>query len=87
MKCVQIKSNLLLHLLYYTEACNELVGPISASLRPHNTDPFEETLQRCEPLATLFPVWRAWNLYLRPFAPETNALPLDLTRFDLKFIN
>ena len=30
----------------YAEACNELAGPISASLRPGNTAPFEEMSQR-----------------------------------------
>ena len=39
------KSNLSLYLLYYAEACNELVGLISASLRQGNTAPFEEMLQ------------------------------------------
>ena len=42
----QIKSNLLLYTLYYAEACNEFAGPISASLRPGNTAPFEVVLQR-----------------------------------------
>ena len=36
------KSNLPLYSLYYAEACNEFAGPISASLRPGNTAPFEE---------------------------------------------
>ena len=35
-----------LHLLYYAEACNELAGPINASLRPGFTAPFEEMSQR-----------------------------------------
>ena len=30
----------------YAEACNELAAPISASLRPGNTSPFEEMSQR-----------------------------------------
>ena len=38
--------NLSLYLLDYAEACNELAGPISASLRLGNTAPFEEMLQR-----------------------------------------
>ena len=42
----QIKSNLSLYSLDYAEACNELAGPISASLRPGNTAPFEEMAQR-----------------------------------------
>ena len=40
------KSNLLLYSLYYAEACNKFAGPISASLRPGNTAPFGEMLQR-----------------------------------------
>ena len=38
--------NLSLYSLYYAEACNELAGPISASLHPGNTVSFEELLQR-----------------------------------------
>ena len=45
-KILQIKSNLSLYSLDYAEACNELAGPISASLRPGNTAPFEEMSQR-----------------------------------------
>ena len=45
-KVSKIKSNLSLYSLYYAEACNELAGPISASLRPGNTAPFEEMSQR-----------------------------------------
>ena len=45
-KTVQIKSSLSLYSLDYAKACNELAGPISASLRPGNTAPFEEKLQR-----------------------------------------
>ena len=41
-----IKSNLSLYSLDYVEACNKLAGPISASLRPGNTAPFEEMSQR-----------------------------------------
>ena len=40
------KSNLSLYSLYYAEACNELAGPISPSLRPGNTAPFEEMSMR-----------------------------------------
>ena len=40
------KSNLLLFLLLYSEACNDLAVPISASLRPGNTAFFEEMLMR-----------------------------------------
>ena len=40
------KSNLSLYSLNYAEACNELAGPISASLCPGNTGPAEKMLQR-----------------------------------------
>ena len=40
-----LKSNVSLYSLYYAEACNELAGPI-ALLRPGNTAPFKEMLQR-----------------------------------------
>ena len=40
------KLNLSLYSLQYAEACNELAGPISASLHPGNTAPFEEISQR-----------------------------------------
>ena len=39
---LQIKSNLLLYLLYYAEARNEFVGLISVSLCLGETAPFEE---------------------------------------------
>ena len=42
----QFKSNRLLHSLYYAEAWNEFAGPISASLRPGDTAPFEEMSQQ-----------------------------------------
>ena len=37
----QIISNISLYSLYYAEACNEFAGPISESLRPGRTAPFE----------------------------------------------
>ena len=40
------KSNLSLYSPYYAEACDELSGPISALLRPENSAPIEEILQR-----------------------------------------
>ena len=43
---IQSKSNLLLYSLHYANACNELAGLSSASLRPGNTASFEEMLQR-----------------------------------------
>ena len=41
-----LKISLSWYLLYYAKACNEFAGPISASFRPGNTPPLEETLQR-----------------------------------------
>ena len=38
--------NLSLYLLYYPQAYNQLAGPISVSLRPGNTAPFETLSQR-----------------------------------------
>ena len=40
----QIKSFIIIAVLL--RACNEFAGPISASLRPGNTAPLEEMLQR-----------------------------------------
>ena len=65
----QIKYFIILTVL--RRSCNELAGPISASLRTGNTTLFE-MLQR----------WRAVgktvsDLNLRLSDPETNALPLD----------
>ena len=43
----QINPYLSLYSQYYAETCNELTGPISATLRRRgNTASFEETLQR-----------------------------------------
>ena len=39
----RIKSNLSILSLYYTEACNEFTGPISASLHPGNTAPSKKS--------------------------------------------
>ena len=41
-----MKLNFSVYSLHYAEACCELAEPISASLRPGNTAPFEEMLQR-----------------------------------------
>ena len=41
---VKIKSNLLLYSLYYAEACNELAGPVSASLRLRATQLFSKNV-------------------------------------------
>ena len=39
-------SSLPLYSLYYAKACNEFAGPISVSLHPGNTAPFEEMSQQ-----------------------------------------
>ena len=65
--------NQIFHSLCNAEACSEFAGPISASLRLGNTAPFEKNVAA---LATLFSIWLAWDLNLRPPAPEMNALPL-----------
>ena len=60
--------------MYYSEACNEFVGPISVSLRPGNTTSFKEMSHSGgDPLATLCTI----DLNLKPTAPEANASPLD----------
>ena len=40
-------------MLYQAEACNDLVGPISALLRPGNTTPLEENVA---PMASRWPM-------------------------------
>ena len=44
--CIKIKSNFSFYSLYHAEACKEFAGPISASVRPCNTAPFEVMSQR-----------------------------------------
>ena len=63
--------------LKYAEACNESAGPISASLHPSNTAPFEEMLQRWRAVGNIMSDLQAQDLNLRPPTPETRALPLD----------
>ena len=74
----KIKSNLWLNSLHYVETCNDMVGPISTSLRLRAT---QLRTKKCrsggKPLATLYSIWPAWDLNLWPPAPETNALLLD----------
>ena len=83
----KIKSNLSLNPLHYVETCNELVGPISASLRLWATQLLSK---KCpsdgEPLVTLCLIWPARDLNLGPPAPETNALPLDQLAEKLSFL-
>ena len=70
-KPLNIKSNLSLYSLYYTEACNEFARHISASLRPGSTARFEEMLQR----------WRTVDNTVSQFnQPETWTSNLPLQR-------
>ena len=72
------QSNLSLHSLYYAKACNELAGPISASLRPGSTVSFEEMSQRRRAVGnTLSDLTGPRFNLIRPPAPETSALPID----------
>ena len=65
--------------MYYAEAYNELAGPISASLHLQAAELLSTKYRNGgEPLATLCPIWPTRDLNLRPLAPETNALSLDL---------
>ena len=72
-----IKSNLLLYSLYHAEACNELAGPISASLRLGNTGSFEEMPQRWQTVNNTVLDLPDQDLYLGPPVPETNVFPLN----------
>ena len=49
------KSSLSLYSLCSAEACNELAGLISTSLRPGNTAPFEKMTQRYQAVANTVP--------------------------------
>ena len=70
-KSNQYKSNILLCSLCYTEACNQLAGPIFESLRP------KLLLKKCrssgERLATFCPIWPVQYLNLKPPALETKS--------------
>ena len=72
-----IKLNLSLYSLYYAEACIELTGPISASLRPGNTAFLEEMSQQWRAVGSSVSDWKTQDLNLRPPAPKTNALLFD----------
>ena len=74
----QIKINLLLYLLYYAEACNDLTGTFPTSLRPINTASFEEISQQWRAIGNT-----AFDMTSPRFEPltsclETKALSLDL---------
>ena len=75
---LQIKSNLSLYSLCYTEAWNEFAKPTSASVRLLATQLIsKKCCSSDEPLEILCPNWPTRDLNLWPPAPETNALPLD----------
>ena len=71
------KSNLSLYSLYYAKACNEFVGPISASLRLATQLLSKKCCSGSKPLTTLCLIWPVRDLNLRSPVPETNPLPLD----------
>ena len=62
-----IKLNLSLYLLYYAKACNELAGPISASLRPGNAASFEKMLQQLRAVGNIVFDWTGPR-----FEPQTS---------------
>ena len=75
--CVDLQNQIFYYTDYNAEACNELAGHISASLRAGNTSPFEEMLQRWRAAGKSVSDLTGWDLNLRPSASETNPLPLD----------
>ena len=70
------KWSLIFYSLFYAEACNELGGPISASLRRAAQLLWKKRCSGGEPLSNLCPIWSVGDLNLRPPAPETNELLL-----------
>ena len=68
--CPKNKSNqnLSLYSLQYAEACNELAGLFSASLRLGNTTPFEEMSQRGRAVGNI-----AFDLTGPRFEPQTSC--------------
>ena len=73
----QIKSFIIVTVL--RRSVNELAGPISPSLRLGNTAPFKKMSQRRRAVSNTVSDLTGPNLNLEPPAPETNALPLDIT--------
>ena len=65
----------LLYSLYYAEACNRSHLRVIAP-RQHSFDLSRKCCSGGEPLATLYSIWPALDLNLRPPVAETNALPL-----------
>ena len=66
-------------MLHYAEACNEFVGPISASLRPGYTASFEEMSQRWQDVGNSVSGLTGLSFEPQTYrtAPETNALLLN----------
>ena len=71
---IKPNQNLSLYSQFYANACNELAGLISASLRSSNKAWFCGDVELLE---TLYPILLAQNPNLKPLAPETNAISLD----------
>ena len=60
-------SNFSLHSLYCSKACNELTGPISASMHQRTTKLLSKRYRSGgEPLATLCSIWRARRPWFEP---------------------
>ena len=59
-----IESSLFWYSLYYAKACNEFAGLINVPLRPGNTDPFKEILQRRRQHRFQFKRGEIWSLDL-----------------------
>ena len=62
------------------------MGPISTSLHPGNTAPFEKMSQRWQAVGNTVSDLTLYDLNLGPPAPETNALLLDQLAGILKII-
>ena len=67
----------LLYLLHCAEACNKFARPISKLLCLSNTAPFKEMSQQWQAIGNTASICRAWDLNLRPPAPEMNTLLLN----------
>ena len=71
------KSNLSSYLLHYTEACNKLVGPISASFPLQATRLSKKCCSGGKPLATLYSIWlpEIWTSDYRSSDERVTAQP------------
>ena len=72
-----IEIKLFIMLAVLRQSVQRICGAYLRSLRPTNTAPFKEILQRWRSVGNTASNLTARNLNLRPRATETNALPLD----------